>query len=136
VDSGQIRIAPTVKIAYLDQEIEELPMAQTPLEYFESRFQLSEEALRRELHKAALGGADLIRRPFGSLSVGQRKRLMLLSIILEKPNVLLLDEPTNHLDFLTLEAFETAILNFEGAILAVSHDSTFIEKIATQEWRL
>ena len=136
VDSGQIRIAPTAKIAYLDQEIEELPMDQTPLEYFESRFQLSEEALRRELHKAALGSADLIRRHFASLSVGQRKRLMLLSIILEKPNVLLLDEPTNHLDFLTLEAFETALLNFEGAILAVSHDSTFIEKVATQEWRL
>ena len=66
----------------------------------------------------------------------QRKRLMLLAIILEKPNVLLLDEPTNHLDFLTLEAFETALLTSEGAILAVSHDSTFIEKIATQEWRL
>lgn len=61
---------------------------------------------------------------------------MLLSIILERPNVLLLDEPTNHLDFLTLEAFEAALLNFEGAILAVSYDSTFIEKIATQEWRL
>lgn len=136
LDSGQARIAPTAKIAYLDQEIDELPMDQTPLEYFEIRFQLSEEALRRELHKAALGSADLIRRPFASLSVGQRKRLMLLSIILERPNVLLLDEPTNHLDFLTLEAFEAALLNFEGAILAVSHDSTFIEKIATQEWRL
>ncbi|MBM3184485.1 MAG: ABC-F family ATP-binding cassette domain-containing protein, partial [Chlamydiae bacterium] len=136
VDSGQIRIAPTAKIAYLDQEIDELPMDQIPLEYFENRFHLSEEALRRELHKAALGGADLIRRPFASLSVGQRKRLMLLSIILERPNVLLLDEPTNHLDFLTLEAFETTLLNFEGAILAVSHDSTFIEKIATHEWSL
>lgn len=59
---------------------------------------------------------------------------MLLSLILEKPNVLLLDEPTNHLDFLTLEAFETALLDFEGAILAISHDSTFIKKIATGEW--
>lgn len=136
VDQGRIRIAPTVKIAYLDQEIEELPMKLTPLDYFESRFQLSEEQLRRELHKAALPGADLINRPFSSLSVGQRKRLMLLSIILEKPNVLLLDEPTNHLDFLTLEAFEEALLHFEGAILAVSHDSTFIEKIATEEWNL
>ena len=59
---------------------------------------------------------------------------MLLSMILEKPNVLLLDEPTNYLDFLTLEALETALKNFEGAILAVSHDSTFIEKIATEVW--
>lgn len=136
VDTGQIRYAPTAKIAYLDQEVELLPMKQTPLQYFESRFSLSEEELRKELHKAAIGGAELLSRLFSILSVGQRKRLMLLSLILEKPNVLLLDEPTNHLDFLTLEAFETALLNFEGAILAISHDSTFIEKIATQEWTL
>ena len=136
VDEGQIRQAPSVKIAYLDQEVELLPMEKTPLQYFNSRFNLSEEDLRRELHKAAIGGADLLGRPFSTLSVGQRKRLMLLSLILEKPNVLLLDEPTNHLDFLTLEAFETALLNFEGAILAISHDSTFIQMIATEEWVL
>lgn len=136
IDAGQIRCAQSAKIAYLDQEVELLPMEQTPLQYFESRFSLSEEEFRKELHKAAIGGAELLNRPFSTLSVGQRKRLMLLSLILEKPNVLLLDEPTNHLDFLTLEAFETALLNFEGAILAISHDSTFIEKIATQEWAL
>lgn len=136
VDSGTIRYAPTVKIGYLDQEVNLLPMDKTPFQYFESRFGLSEEDLRRELHKAALGGAELLNRLFASLSVGQRKRLMLLSLIFEKPNVLILDEPTNHLDFLTLEAFEKALLNFEGAILAVSHDTTFIEKISTQEWSL
>ncbi len=134
VDAGRIRYAPTAKIAYLDQEVELLPMEQTPLQYFENRFNLSEEELRRELHKAALGGAELLNRPFSTLSTGQRKRLMLLSLILEKPNVLLLDEPTNHLDFLTLEAFEKALLNFEGAILAVSHDATFIEKMASIKW--
>ena len=136
IDAGQIRIAPTAKIAYLDQEVEGLPMEKTPLEYFEVRFKMSEECLRREIHKAGLQGAELISRPFSTLSVGQRKRLMLLSLILEKPNVLLLDEPTNHLDLLTLEALESALLHFEGAILAVSHDPTFIEKMATQEWRL
>ncbi len=135
-DEGSIRSAPTVKIAFLDQEVERLPMDQTPLQYFESSFQLSEEDLRRELHKAALGGADLLKRPFSTLSTGQRKRMMLLALVLEKPNVLLLDEPTNHLDFMTLEAFEKALLEFEGAIVAVSHDATFIEKMATQEWRL
>lgn len=136
LDEGCIRKAPTAKIAFLDQEVELLPADQTPLQYFESRFHLSEEDLRRELHKAALGGAELLRRPFSSLSTGQRKRMMLLSLIREKPNVLLLDEPTNHLDFMTLEAFEKALLAFEGAIVAVSHDATFIDKIATQEWKL
>lgn len=137
VDSGTLRWASTAKIAYLDQEIEMLPMEQTPFHYFESQFNLSEEELRRELHKAALGeDSELLNRPFSTLSVGQRKRLMLLSLIFEKPSVLLLDEPTNHLDFLTLEAFEKALLDFEGAILAVSHDQTFIEKIATNVWTL
>lgn len=136
LDGGCIRSTPTAKIAFLDQEIELLPMDQTPVQYFETRFHLSEEDLRRELHKAALGGADLLKRPFSTLSTGQRKRLMLLALVFEKPNVLLLDEPTNHLDFITLEAFEKALFDFEGAIVAVSHDATFIEKIATQEWRL
>lgn len=136
VDEGYIRLVPSVKTAFLDQEVESLPMDETPFQYFESRFQLSEEELRRELHKAALGGSELLRRPFSTLSIGQRKRMLLLSLIQEKPNVLLLDEPTNHLDFMTLEAFEKALLAFEGVIVAVSHDATFIEKIATQEWKL
>jgi len=136
LDEGSIRSAPTAKIAFLDQEVELLPINQTPLQYFESRFNLSEEDLRRELHKAALGGADLLRRSFSTLSTGQRKRMILLVLVLEKPNVLLLDEPTNHLDFMTLEAFEKAILEFEGAVVAISHDATFIKKIAIQEWKL
>jgi len=133
-DSGTIRRAPSVKIAYLDQEVARLPIDETPIRYFESRFRLTEEALRRELHMAAIGGGELLFRPFSTMSVGQKKRFMLLTLILEKPNVLLLDEPTNHLDFMTLEAFEKALLEFEGAILAVSHDATFIGKIATQMW--
>ena len=67
------------------------------------------------------------------MSAGQRKRLMILSLILARPNVILLDEPTNHLDLLTLEALETALLNFSGAVLAISHDATFIGKIATRQ---
>jgi len=134
LDGGCIRYSPTTKIAFLDQEGDLLPMNQTPLEYFKNQFNLLEEDLRCELHKAALGGLDLIRRPFSTLSTGQRKRMLLLSLVLEKPNVLLLDEPTNHLDLLTLEALEVALLNFDGAIVAASHDSTFIEKIGTQKW--
>ena len=111
-------------------------MNDSPLLYFEKRFRLSEKEVRSELHKAALSDAELLHRPFSTLSVGQRKRLMLLSLMLEKPNVLLLDEPTNHLDLMTLEAFENALISFDGAILAVSHDSRFIEKLATEEWIL
>lgn len=136
LDSGKIRVSPTVKMAFLDQEVKLLPMNMTPLQYFESRFNLSYEDLRRELHKAALGGVELLDRSFSDMSIGQRKRMMLLAIIQEKPNTLLLDEPTNHLDLMTLEALEEALLHFEGAIIAVSHDMAFIDKIATNTWEL
>lgn len=136
IDGGSIRTAPSAKISFLEQEVESLPLEQTPLQYFETSFHLSEEEVRRELHKAALGGEELLKRPFSTLSVGQRKRMRLLAIILEKPNVLFLDEPTNHLDLMTLEALEKALLSFQGAIVAVSHDSTFVEKIATEQWNL
>lgn len=85
---------------------------------------------------AGLGGDDLLSRPFSTLSAGQRKRLMILHLMLEKPNVLLLDEPTNHLDLLTVEALEKAIGEFEGAVIAVSHDPTFIDKVGIEKWEL
>ena len=77
-----------------------------------------------------------MRRPFFSMSVGERKRFMLLALMLSRPNVLLLDEPTNHLDLLTLEALEMALLSFEGLIIAVSHDPTFISKLEARKIRI
>jgi len=132
-DAGTIRINPSVRIGYLDQDGDMLPKDQTPLEYFSREFGLNETQLRCELHKTGLDGSDLLLLPFKLMSSGQRKRLIILSLILTKPNVILLDEPTNHLDLLTLEALETALMNFSGAILAISHDATFIEKIATRQ---
>jgi ATPase subunit of ABC transporter with duplicated ATPase domains len=135
-DKGTIRYASGVHIGYLDQEAELLPSQETPFQYFERAFHLTITQLRSEMHKAALPGVDLLNRPFATLSVGQKKRLMILSLMLQQPNVLVLDEPTNHLDLLTLEALEKALLNFEGSILAVSHDAMFIEKIRTEEWEM
>jgi ATP-binding cassette subfamily F protein 3 len=136
LDRGTIRCASGIHIGYLDQEVERLPSQETPFQYFEGVFHLSMTEVRGELHKAALPGAELLNRPCSTLSVGQKKRLMILSLMLQKPNVLLLDEPTNHLDLLTLEALENALMSFEGTILAVSHDATFIEKIGTEVWEL
>ena len=73
LDEGTIRCAPTAKIAFLDQEVELLPMDQTPLQYFESLFHLSEEDLRRELHQAALGGADLLEAPIFHIEHGPKE---------------------------------------------------------------
>ncbi|MBA3239540.1 MAG: ABC-F family ATP-binding cassette domain-containing protein [Parachlamydiaceae bacterium] len=136
IDEGKLQKHSSVKIGYLDQGVRQLPMDQTAAEYFVQHFKLSTEDVCKELHISGLAGVDIIQRPFKTLSLGQRKRMMLLSLVLSKANVLLLDEPTNHLDFQTLEALEKALLSFEGAILAVSHDQTFIEKIATKVWDL
>jgi ATPase subunit of ABC transporter with duplicated ATPase domains len=68
--------------------------------------------------------------------MGQRRKLALARLIASGANVLLLDEPTNHLDLASLEALEEALLHFPGAVLAVSHDRWFIERVATQVWTL
>lgn len=133
-DCGSIQITPGAKVAYLDQDLSILPSGITPLEYFFHEFKLTKDALCQKLHQAGLGNYDLISRPFKNLSVGQRKRLALLSLILQEPNILLLDEPTNHLDLLTLEALEKALLSFDGTIIAVSHDQMFIDKIGGDLW--
>ena len=68
--------------------------------------------------------------------MGEKARLNLLKILITKPNLLLLDEPTNHLDIDAREIIEDAFLRYDGAILAVSHDRYFIEKIAQRKFEV
>jgi macrolide transport system ATP-binding/permease protein len=74
---------------------------------------------------------DLL-KPIRALSSGQRRKLQLACLIAARANILLLDEPTNHLSFDVVEAFEEALGEFHGAILAVSHDRRFIERFQTE----
>ena len=73
---------------------------------------------------------DLQSVPIGRLSGGERRRLYLLSVLMEAPNVLLLDEPTNDLDIMTLSILEDYLQSFPGPILVVSHDRFFLDKLA------
>lgn len=73
---------------------------------------------------------DLQSVPIGRLSGGERRRLYLLSVLMEAPNVLLLDEPTNDLDIMTLSILEDYLQSFPGPILTVSHDRFFLDKLA------
>ena len=74
--------------------------------------------------------------PIGKLSGGERKRLHLLRILMEQPNVLLLDEPTNDLDIETLGVLEDFIEHFPGVVITISHDRFFLDRIAKKLWIL
>jgi ATP-binding cassette subfamily F protein 3 len=125
-----------VKIGYLDQNLERFPSERTVGETLMGAFTISEGKVQEELHKTGLADVGLLRKTIGTLSLGQKKRLMLLYLMLSKCNVLFLDEPTNHLDLTILESLEAALRTFQGAVFAVSHDRRFVERVATAVWRL
>jgi macrolide transport system ATP-binding/permease protein len=75
-------------------------------------------------------------KPVASLSAGQQRKLQLALLMAARANVLLLDEPTNHISLDVLEEFEAALLDFRGAIVAVSHDRRFLERFGDQVWEV
>ncbi|MCD2186522.1 ABC-F family ATP-binding cassette domain-containing protein [Actinomycetospora soli] len=88
---------------------------------------------RAEVTAATLGVADLDRdRPVATLSGGQRTRLALAAALVRRPAVLLLDEPTNHLDEAALDLLERSLVELPGVVVAVSHDRTFLDRVATE----
>jgi ATPase subunit of ABC transporter with duplicated ATPase domains len=136
-DAGKIQIGPSAHIGYLDQENETLDPRKRVIDSFLEVTEGNEKDAQAELHRTGLFSADLLDgKRVGDLSVGQARKLALARLIASRANLLLLDEPTNHLDFLSLEALESALENFAGTMLAVSHDRRFIENVATRIWRL
>ena len=127
--SGKIEIHSGVKMGYVDQELKDLTTGATL--YEEINAVLKDNGKTRQ--HLSLGGfvsEEDVFKPISKLSLGEKSRLNLLKVLLEKPNLLLLDEPTNHLDLDACEIIENAFLSYKGAIIAVSHDKYFIEKIA------
>jgi len=128
--TGQIKLNPSVEVAYYRQLHENLNPNNELLEEIKQAGASDNEA-RLLLGSFLFRGHDVFKK-INQLSVGERSRISILKAILQKADILLLDEPTNHLDIYTREIFEEALLQFEGAILFVSHDRYFIEKIATK----
>lgn len=133
---GSVRYSKTAKIGYLPQEPDESNDYLTVYEAFNQNLNLDEGQVHGYLKRVCLFDHDMLNKRMGELSVGQKRKLQLAKIIAEKPNILLLDEPTNHLDVLSAEAIEQALLDYPGAVLAISHDERFIEKVPHTKWLL
>lgn len=135
--SGKIKVMPGATLGYLDQTGETYPERQNIVAVLRAIKHDSADKLLTLLHRCGLyRDAHLAEKAVGDLSLGQRRKLGIACLIHSRANLLLLDEPTNHLDLMSLEALERALLRFPGAILAATHDRWFIDRIATQIWRL
>ena len=134
--AGQLIIGETVRVAYFSQQIEGLDESKRVINY------LQEVAEEVKIGSGTTSIAELLeqflfpRSTHGTLieklSGGEKKRLYLLKLLLEKPNVLLLDEPTNDLDIATLTVLENFLQGFVGPVITVSHDRYFLDKVASK----
>jgi len=133
-DSGSVETGTTVKIGHFSQEGRELDLSQRVYDFIHeiAREVRTEEGTftAKQMMERFLFPSDLQSVPIGRLSGGERRRLYLLSVLMEAPNVLLLDEPTNDLDVMTLSILEDYLQSFSGPILIVSHDRFFLDKLA------
>ena len=133
-DSGTVEIGQTVKIGYFTQEGRDLDPNQRVFDCISeigSQVTTSEGTLSAsQMLERFLFPPEVQYRQIGKLSGGERRRLYLLSILMQAPNVLLLDEPTNDLDVTTLSILEDYLQGFPGPILAVPHDRFFLDKLA------
>ena len=127
-DSGFVQLGNNVKMGYYSQEQERLHPNLTVLDEVRDTFNFGEKEARNILGMFLFRGDDVF-KTVGMLSGGERARLSLLCLFLEKPNFLILDEPTNHLDIPTREIMEEALKAFGGTCLVVSHDRYFLDKV-------
>lgn len=140
-DSGELTVGQTVKIAHFEQTIPPMNPNTRMIEYVRESSndiegadgirQSAAQMLERFLFPLNGHGT-----PIGKLSGGERKRLHLLKLLMESPNVLLLDEPTNDLDIQTLSVLEDFIEQFPGVVITISHDRFFLDRIAKKLWVL
>ncbi|WP_288646116.1 ABC-F family ATP-binding cassette domain-containing protein [uncultured Pediococcus sp.] len=137
IQGGKIEIGETVKIGYYTQKIEPIPEDKRVINYLK---EVGQEVINKDGEKISVTSlleqflfpsflhGSLIKK----LSGGEKRRLFLIKILMEQPNVLLLDEPTNDLDIATLTVLESYLKTFKGTVLTVSHDRYFLDKVSDQ----
>lgn len=132
-DTGRVVYGETVKLGFFKQGHEEMDMSMRVLDYIQETSNaittLDGTYSASQMLERFLFDAKSQYMPIGRLSGGERRRLYLLKILMTAPNVLFLDEPTNDLDIQTLQILEDYLDNFNGAIITVSHDRYFLDRI-------
>jgi ATP-binding cassette subfamily F protein 3 len=130
-DRGRVQIGSLVRFGYYDQHLQTLPPDQPVIRAIwpQDGPETTEQQLRDLLGRFGLSG-DQVYQKVANLSGGERSRAALAALVAKGVNVLVLDEPTNHLDIWACEALETALLEFAGTIIVVSHDRYFLNRLA------
>lgn len=134
--AGSFEFGRNVEISYYDQEQEFLNNSKTVLDEIWDKIPRCDESEVRGMLGSMLFRDEDVFKMVGDLSGGERARLLLLIIMLEKANTLFLDEPTNHLDLPSKEALDVAMKDYEGTVFLVSHDRYFLNKIADKIFEL
>ena len=143
---GEVIEGKGLNIGYFaQQELDVLRPADSPLEHMialvramTAEGKIAGQATREQDLRSFLGnfnfGGDMVKQAVGSMSGGEKARLVLCMIVWQRPNLLLLDEPTNHLDLATREALAMALNEFEGTVMLVSHDRALLRSVCDEFW--
>ena len=143
---GEVTEGKGLNIGYFaQQELDVLRPADNPLEHMirlvkemTADGKIAGQATREQDLRSFLGtfnfGGDMVKQAVGSMSGGEKARLVLCMIVWQRPNLLLLDEPTNHLDLATREALSMALNEFEGTVMLVSHDRALLRAVCDEFW--
>ena len=144
--SGDMTEGKGLNIGYFaQQELDVLRPADNPLEHMirlvkevTAAGKIGNQPTREQDLRSFLGnfnfGGDMVKQAVGSMSGGEKARLVLCMIVWQRPNLLLLDEPTNHLDLATREALSMALNEFEGTVMLVSHDRALLRAVCDEFW--
>ena len=132
-DAGEVKLGASLRLGYFSQQaLDLLNPSLTVLEQLQADFPTEGLGVLRNLLGAFQFSGDDVEKPIRALSGGEKSRLVLARMLLYPPNFLVLDEPTNHLDLATKEMLVEALKDFEGTLLFVSHDRTFLRGLANR----